>query len=116
MSSRKAIILTAVVTLFFTVFFLFPVIMVIGEAFVDRNGGLTLDYISEVFVNPVYLEGLWNALLLGVTSTLAALLIAFPLRFVFHPPRSHEAMSSTYLFAFQYFMRAKCVFVRACVR
>tara|TARA_B100000927_G_scaffold285612_1_gene275935 strand:+ start:4613 stop:6307 length:1695 start_codon:yes stop_codon:yes gene_type:complete len=84
MNSRKAIILTAVVTLFFAVFFLFPVIMVIGEAFVDRDGGLTLDYISQVFVNPVYLEGLWNALLLGVTSTLATLLIAFPLALLTH--------------------------------
>ena len=84
MNSRKAIILTAVVTLFFAIFFLFPVIMVIGEAFVDRDGGLTLDYISQVFVNPVYLEGLWNALLLGVTSTLATLLIAFPLALLTH--------------------------------
>ena len=68
MSSRRAIILTSVVTAFFAVFFLFPVVMVIGEAFVDREGGFTLSYVSQVFVNPVYLEGLWNALMLGVTT------------------------------------------------
>ena len=84
MSSRRAIILTSVVTAFFAVFFLFPVVMVIGEAFVDREGGFTLSYVSQVFVNPVYLEGLWNALLLGVTSTLATLLIAFPLALLTH--------------------------------
>ena len=65
MSSRKAIILTALVTLFFGAFFLFPVVMVLGEAFVDGEGGFTLAYVTEVFANPVYLEGIWNALLLG---------------------------------------------------
>jgi iron(III) transport system permease protein len=40
--------------------------------------------VGEVFANPVYLEGIWNALLLGVTSTLASLLIAFPLALLAH--------------------------------
>ena len=84
MSSRKAIILTALVTLFFGAFFLFPVVMVLGEAFVDGEGGFTLAYVTEVFANPVYLEGIWNALLLGITSTLASLLIAFPLALLTH--------------------------------
>ena len=84
MNARKAIILTAGVALFFGVFFLFPVLMVLGEAFMDKEGGFTLAYVIQVFANPVYLEGLWNALLLGVTSTVAALLIAFPLALLTH--------------------------------
>lgn len=84
MKARKAIILTSVVTAFFAVFFLFPVVMVIKEAFVTKEGGFTLAYVGEVFANPIYLEGLWNALLLGVTSTLASLLIAFPLALLGH--------------------------------
>ena len=84
MRARKAIILTTAVVLFFGVFFLFPVVMVIGEAFVDKEGGFTSAYVVQVFANPVYLEGLWNALLLGVTSTIAALLIAFPLALFTH--------------------------------
>ncbi len=84
MRARKAIILTTAVALFFGVFFLFPVVMVIGEAFVDKEGGFTSAYVVQVFDNPVYLEGLWNALLLGVTSTFVALLIAFPLALFTH--------------------------------
>ncbi len=84
MNARKAIILTAAVALFFGVFFLFPVLMVLGEAFKDKGGGFTFAYVIQIFVNPVYLEGLWNALLLGVTSTFAALLIAFPLALLTH--------------------------------
>ena len=38
MRARKAIILTTAVALFFGVFFLFPVVMVIGEAFVAKEG------------------------------------------------------------------------------
>ena len=84
MREKKAIILTTAVALFFGVFFLFPVVMVIGEAFVDKEGGFTSAYVVQIFANPVYLEGLWNALLLGVTSTFAALLIAFPLALFTH--------------------------------
>ena len=84
MRTRNALILTSLVTAFFGVFFLFPVVMVIKEAFVTKEGGFTFAYVIEVFANPVYLEGIWNALLLGVTSTLASLLIAFPLALLAH--------------------------------
>ena len=70
MRARKAIILTTAVALFFGVFFLFPVVMVIGEAFVDKEGGFTSAYVVQVFANPVYLEGLWNERL-GVQLTQA---------------------------------------------
>ena len=63
MRKSNAVILTTIVTLFFGVFFLFPVLMVIGEAFVDKDGGFTCDYLAQIFVNPVYLEGLWLSLI-----------------------------------------------------
>ena len=84
MRTWKAVTLTTVVTLFFGVFFIYPVLMVIGEAFYEKEGGLTLAYVGEVFSNPVYVEGIWNALMLGITSTLASLLIAFPLALMTH--------------------------------
>ena len=72
-----AIAVTVFVCAVFALFFIYPAMMVIGEAFRDKDGGFTLDYLVEVFRNPVYVEGLRNALLLGVTSTLATLLLAF---------------------------------------
>jgi len=75
---------TLFVSAVFAVFFLFPALMVIGEAFRDKQGGFTLDYLVEVFRNPVYVEGLRNALLLGITSTLATLVLAFPLALLSH--------------------------------
>ncbi|MFZ9921270.1 MAG: ABC transporter permease, partial [Terrimicrobiaceae bacterium] len=57
-------------------------------AFVVADGRFTIDYIAEVFRNPLYLEGLWNSFRIGVFSTLLACLLAMPLawmsdRFVF---------------------------------
>jgi iron(III) transport system permease protein len=76
---RAAITVTAVVTAVFAVFFLYPAFSVIGEAFRAPGGGFTLDFIGDIFRSPIYREGLWNALALGVTSTIATFLIAFPL-------------------------------------
>ncbi|NWK55358.1 iron ABC transporter permease [Verrucomicrobiaceae bacterium N1E253] len=58
--------------------------MTLAVAFRNQDGGFTLDYLIGVFRNPVYLEGLWNSFLMGIGSTLAALLIAFPLALATH--------------------------------
>lgn len=84
MNSKTAYGLTAFVALFFAFFFLYPAAKVLKEAFYLEGQGFTFSFVGEVFQNPVYTEGLWNAFALGITSTLAALLIAFPLALVGH--------------------------------
>lgn len=79
MKRGPALFITAVVTAFFGVFFLYPAFSVIGEAFKMPDGKFTMDFVTGVFRNPVYREGLWNALALGIVSTFATFLIAFPL-------------------------------------
>ena len=77
-------VLTALVVAFFAVFFIYPAVMVLGEAFWTRETGFTLAFVGEIFSNPLYLEGLWNAFALGVCSTAASLALAFPLALVAH--------------------------------
>lgn len=84
MKTWNAVLLTSLVTALFAVFFIYPVVTVIEVAFVKEEGGFTWAYVHEVFTNPVYLEGLWNALLLGICSTIASLLLAFPLALAAH--------------------------------
>ena len=84
MNKPTAYSVTTVVVLIFGVFFLYPVAMTLAVAFEDENGGFTLDYVIGVFANPVYVEGLWNSLMMGVFSTLFSLLIAFPLALASH--------------------------------
>ncbi len=78
MNNRRATIITVIVTLFFGVFFLYPVIDILKVAFTGDEG-FTWDYVFTVFANPNYLQGLWNAFLLGTTSTIVTFLIALPL-------------------------------------
>ncbi len=84
MNRKAAYGLTAAVTLFFAVFFIYPAVVVLKEAFYEEGKGLTFSFVIEVFKNPVYTEGLWNAFALGVTSTVASLFIAFPLALIGH--------------------------------
>ena len=64
---------------FFALFFVWPVAETLKGAFVGSDGNFTLDYIGEVFRNPIYLEGLWNSLQMGLWSTILTALIAVPL-------------------------------------
>jgi iron(III) transport system permease protein len=88
MSRPLSIAVFALTSLFFFFFFLWPIAETLRGAFVTGAGEVTLEYIFEVFRNPIYLEGLWNSLLMGVFSTFLAMLIALPLAF----------MSDRYLF------------------
>ena len=84
MNRGAALTVTLLVTALFAVFFLYPAFSVIGEAFRTPEGNFTLDFVYGVFRNPVYREGLWNALGLGIASTLATFLLAFPLALLSH--------------------------------
>ena len=55
---------------FFALFFVWPIFGALQGAFVGSDGKFTLDYVGEVFRNPIYLEGLWNSFLMGLFSTL----------------------------------------------
>jgi len=84
MNKTAAVFITTIVVLIFGVFFLYPVGMTLAVAFQNEDGGFTMDYILGVFNNPVYVEGLWNSLMMGIFSTLVSLLIAFPLALASH--------------------------------
>ena len=79
MSNSPARIIFFVTAAFFAVFFVWPVAETLRGAFVGADGKFTLAYTAEVFRNPIYLEGLWNAFLMGAGSTALAALIALPL-------------------------------------
>lgn len=74
--SKIVFLLTAA---FFALFFVWPIFETLRGAFVGADGRLTGDYFAEVFRNPIYLEGLWNSLQMGVWSTLLTAAIAVPL-------------------------------------
>ncbi|GAT33681.1 iron(III) transport system permease protein [Terrimicrobium sacchariphilum] len=82
MSRATAIAVFGFSVLFFFFFFLWPIGETVRGAFATPGQGFTLDYIFEVFRNPVYVEGLVNALILAIASTALTLMIALPLALV----------------------------------
>ena len=88
MKRGTAILIALITTALFAVFFIYPAGMVVKQAFdgtrPDKSHFFTLEFFGAIFGNPIYREGLWNAFSLGIVSTLATLLIAFPLALVGH--------------------------------
>lgn len=82
MSRTLAQIVFGLAAIFFFFFFLWPIAETLRGAFFGQDGRPTLAYVAEVFRNPIYLEGLWNSLVMGVTSTILAIAIALPLAFL----------------------------------
>jgi iron(III) transport system permease protein len=81
MRQRSAWIIFSLAMGVYLLFFLIPLAGVIkGGFYVD--GHFTLDYITGVFSNPIYREGLFNSLLIGLGTTLLATVIALPLAFI----------------------------------
>ena len=79
MSRVLASLVYVLTAAFFAVFFLYPVAQTLRGAFDTPAHGLSVIYVKEVFRNPVYVEGLENAFLLAVFSTLATFLLSVPL-------------------------------------
>jgi iron(III) transport system permease protein len=71
---RNAIIVAAIVLVgtLLALLLLWPLAEGVRGAFVSANGQLTFAYVATVFRNPIYLEGLRNALAIAVFSTAIA--------------------------------------------
>lgn len=88
MSRSIAILVFAFTLAFLGLFLVWPVVETLRGACIAADGRFTLDYLIEVFRNPVYVEGLQNSFTMAVASTALAALLAVPLawisdRFVF---------------------------------
>lgn len=65
------------------IFFLWPLGVILQSALVDAQGHLTSAFLREVFLHPLYREGLVNAALIAVATTIGCVLIAGPLSFCY---------------------------------
>lgn len=79
MSRTLSILVAAVTAALFAAFLVYPIGQTLRGAFFDANDQWTFAYVAEVFRNPIYVEGLRNAFLMGVASTAAAFFLALPL-------------------------------------
>lgn len=79
MNRPIALSVFALTAAFFFFFFALPIWETVNGAFRAPDGSFSLAYLIEVFRNPIYLEGLWNSVLMAVLSTALTAAIALPL-------------------------------------
>ncbi len=82
MSQNFARIVFTVTVAFFAVFFLWPIMQILKEGFIDANGHFTWRYLTVLLSDPLYRGGLANSFLLACTATSIAFAIALPLAFI----------------------------------
>ncbi len=81
MRQATAWLIFSIAMLIYFLFFVIPLFGVIKGGFIV-DGGFTLEYIKGVFSNPIYREGLFNSLLIGLGTTVLATVIALPLAWI----------------------------------
>lgn len=69
--------------IFFACFFVFPIWSTVKSAFLTQSGSFTFEYVSEVFLNEIYREGLMNAFSIAFWTTVGCLIVALPLAFCY---------------------------------
>ncbi len=79
MSRTLSLLIFLGMTAFFACFFAYPIWAALEAAFRGPDHRLTLEYVSEVFLNELYREGLWNSFIIAVWTTLGAICVALPL-------------------------------------
>lgn len=79
MSRSISLLIFLGMTAFFACFFAYPIWAALEAAFRGPDHRFTLEYVTEVFVNELYREGLWNSFIIAVWTTLGSLAVALPL-------------------------------------
>lgn len=79
MSQKLSIFFYILIFLLLLIFLVFPLVKILKGGFVDESGRLTFEYAFEVFRNPIYLEGLWNSLVLAIATMFLVVIIALPM-------------------------------------
>lgn len=79
MSKTLSLLIFLGMTAFFACFFAYPIWAALESAFRGPDHQFTLEYVSEVFLNELYRDGLWNSFIIAVWTTLGSLCLALPL-------------------------------------
>lgn len=83
MSRSLALLVYGCMVVFFGCFFAYPIWTTVKLAFETPDHGWTLEYVAEVFLNPLYREGLLNSFIIACWTTLGCLLLSLPLALIF---------------------------------
>jgi len=83
MSRTLALFVFGIMAVFFGCFFAYPIWTTVELAFKTPDHHFTLEFVTEVFRNQLYREGLINSFVIAIWTTLGCLLISLPLSVLF---------------------------------
>jgi iron(III) transport system permease protein len=83
MSRSVAFLLSGIMAVFFGCFFAWPIWTTVERAFMTPDHHFTMEFVFEVFMNPLYREGLLNSFFIAFWTTLGCLLLSLPLAILF---------------------------------
>ena len=63
-------------------FLIIPVFNIVSQSLYDSGHGFSFKYVSLLFENTLYMNGIWNSLFIGVVTTLFCLIISLPLALI----------------------------------
>lgn len=81
MTNRLAGLIFGLSLLIFGCFFIYPLLETIKGGFFDIDGHFTFRYIWEIFINPIYVQCLFNSIFVAILTTATALAISMPLAY-----------------------------------
>ena len=64
------------------IFLILPIVLSVAGGFVDVDGHFTLAYVTSIFKDPLLVQGLINALLIGACTTLGCLALSLPMALI----------------------------------
>lgn len=73
---------TVVALMFYLVFLIYPLFMLLKQAFVAGDGVFTTEFFKEIFEKSKYTQAVWHSILISATVTLATVLIATPMAYI----------------------------------
>lgn len=83
MARALSLLIFAAMVTIFGCFFVYPIWTALRVAFESPDSGFTLDFVTEVFQNRLYREGLVNSFVIAAWTTLGCLLVSLPLALLF---------------------------------
>ena len=83
MTRPFALVFSGLMVAFFACFLLWPIWTTVRLAFEGPDHRFSLAYVAEVFLNPLYREGLINSFGIALLTTLGCLLLSLPLALLF---------------------------------
>jgi iron(III) transport system permease protein len=83
MSRPLALLFAGMMAVFFACFFVWPIWTTVRLAFLTPDHRFTLEFVGEVFLNPLYREGLLNSFWIALWTTLGCVLLSLPLALLF---------------------------------